>query len=226
MQKKRCDQPVLADLMLWNDETAREGPENMAVDEWLWSAVTTPLLRVYRWSGDWMSIGYFSPCSEVPAGRNFVRRPTGGGLVDHRDDWTYTLMVPRGYALAEMQGRDSYQVIHEAVGDGLAQEGIACQLLVEEVSDDSAFCFQKPVAHDLVDARGRKLAGAGQRRGKHGLLHQGSVQTATHADPRRAMHLAMNLAARVCELEAPLDTGAIAKLRDHIYRTDAWNRKR
>jgi lipoate-protein ligase A len=40
---------------------------------------------------------------------------------------------------------------------------------------DWVACFEKPVAWDLVDRQGRKLAGAGQRRTRRGLLHQGSV---------------------------------------------------
>jgi lipoate-protein ligase A len=38
-----------------------------------------------------------------------------------------------------------------------------------------ALCFQNPVEHDVMDCDGRKLAGAGQRRTRFGLLHQGSV---------------------------------------------------
>jgi lipoate-protein ligase A len=226
IQKKGCDHDVLADLMFWNDETARDGPENMAVDQWLWSTVPTPLLRVYRWAGDWMSIGYFSSSREVPAGREFVRRPTGGGLVDHSDDWTYTLMVPRGYALAEMKGSASYQVIHQAVCDALALEGTSCYLLADDEKSESAFCFGKAVAHDLVDAEGRKLAGAGQRRGKHGLLHQGSVQASTVSTAQRGMHLAQGLGARVREVEVPIDEKWIANLRDQIFGTDDWSKRR
>jgi lipoate-protein ligase A len=40
---------------------------------------------------------------------------------------------------------------------------------------DLPFCFEAPALHDVI--RGSvKVAGAGQRRGKLGLLHQGSVQ--------------------------------------------------
>ena len=37
-------------------------------------------------------------------------------------------------------------------------------------------CFEKPVAWDLLGENGEKIAGAGQRRSRYGVLHQGSVQ--------------------------------------------------
>jgi lipoate-protein ligase A len=101
---------------------------------------------------------------------------TGGGVVDHRNDVTYTLCVPRGHRLAEERGAGSYRVIHEAVVAALCVAGIEVRVVAEDGAGDSPVCFEKPVAWDVVDDSGRKMAGAGQRRGKKGLLHQGSVQ--------------------------------------------------
>ena len=165
-------------LVLWMDAAARPGPEAMAVDEWIWESVRQPVLRIYRWSGNWGSIGCFERLDDARAalpGLAWVRRWTGGGTVDHRCDWTYTLVVPAGNPLASMRGAESYRVIHRALATALAAEGQTTNLAGLTPATAGGLCFVKPVEHDLLDGHGRKLAGAGQRRNRAGLLHQGSV---------------------------------------------------
>lgn len=50
-----------------------------------------------------------------------------------------------------------------------------CSLTGNDSASDSKACFEKPVRWDIISGDGRKLAGAGQRRGREGVLHQGSV---------------------------------------------------
>ena len=88
----------------------------MARDEWLLENATLPVLRSYRWLGDWCGIGYFGTLAEARVhfpDVEIVRRWTGGGTVDHRADWTYTLIVPAGETLASERGAASYGKIHE-----------------------------------------------------------------------------------------------------------------
>ena len=165
-------------LILWMDAAARPGPEAMAVDEWLCETARQPVLRVYHWSGDWGSIGCFGRLADARAalpGLDWVRRWTGGGSVDHRRDWTYTLVVPAGVPLASMRGAESYRVIHQALATALAAEGHPTHPAGLTPTAAGGLCFVKPVEHDLLAGDGRKLAGAGQRRNRAGLLHQGSV---------------------------------------------------
>jgi lipoate-protein ligase A len=149
----------------------------MAVDEWLLETVERPTWRVYGWEGVWASVGYFGDLAEamrqIPD-RNWVRRWTGGGTVDHADDWTYTVVVPARVPLAKMRGGESYRVLHEALAQALAVEGMQAGLAGEPGGGAGSLCFRNPVSHDLM-AGGAKLAGAGQRRTRRGLLHQGSV---------------------------------------------------
>lgn len=226
IRKKVWDAPVLSELNVWHDCEERDGPLNMAVDEWLWRTTTVPLLRIYGWSGEWMSIGYFSASSAVSEGRAFVRRPTGGGLVDHRGDWTYTLIIPRGQILAELPGAESYRLVHQALCDVLCAEGLDCHLISGLQEMQSDFCFQQPVRYDLVDELGNKLAGAGQRRGKQGLLHQGSVQAVTDQIPQRGMALATELSASVREIRQEIDEVEIHRLQNDVYRQSSWNFRR
>jgi len=163
---------------LWIDSVKRRGPEAMAVDEWLLEVADVPVLRVYGWLGDWGSIGYFGELAEARAafpGVDWVRRWTGGGTVDHRADWTYTVVVPAGERLAVARGAESYRWLHGSLAEALTEEGIKARLSTGAEETGASLCFDNPVNHDLVGSCGEKLAGAGQRRTRFGLLHQGSV---------------------------------------------------
>jgi lipoate-protein ligase A len=215
-------------LQLWIDESARSGPENMAVDEWLLANAEVPLLRVYRWEENWGSLGYFGSISEARdtfPGVNWVRRWTGGGLVDHRDDWTYTLVVPIYDPLARQRGAESYRLIHEALGQVLESGGV--RLSAGHEVTGAAACFENPVEHDLVDASGRKRAGAGQRRTKTGLLHQGSASGLLEIGPsrERAEALAAVLTAKVRDFKGENSSEGIGKLVGRYRETD-WTERR
>jgi lipoate-protein ligase A len=218
---------VFGKLTLWLDTRQRPGPEAMAVDEWLVETTKVPVLRVYGWQGNWGSLGYFGKISEARAaltGLDWVRRWTGGGLVDHRSDWTYTLAAPVGEKICRLRGAESYRLIHAALAMALEAEGIDARLSSGKQQTGAALCFSNPVGHDLVDGAGRKLAGAGQRRTKSGLLHQGSLALACGqpASAQRAGRLAAALAEQWehTELEPPVDL-IERKVRDR-YASAAW----
>ncbi len=219
---------LFATLQLWIDESARSGPENMAVDEWLLATVEEPVLRVYRWEGNWGSLGYFGSIAEALEtfpGVNWVRRWTGGGLVDHRDDWTYTLVVPIRDPLARRRGAESYRLIHEALGQVLESGDL--RLSSGREVTGAAACFENPVEHDLVDAAGRKRAGAGQRRTRTGLLHQGSVGGRLEIGPshERAEALAVALAPDVRDFKEKPSAEEIGRLEKR-YREAGWTERR
>ena len=126
-----------------------------------------------------MSLGCFQSLAEARGifgdTPRYVRRWTGGGIVDHRADCTYTLVIPKSEPLAGSRGSESYCAIHKAVAACLQREGQVCELASEDSNQSSNACFEKPVQWDLLSGEGGKLAGAGQRRGREGILHQGSV---------------------------------------------------
>jgi len=222
---------VFEKMRLWVDPVARAGPEAMAVDEWLLETATEPVVRVYRWLGDWGTVGYFGSLAVAMAtvpGVRWVRRWTGGGTVDHRADWTYTVVAPTDEMLAGRRGAESYRILHAALATALVAEGIDARLSGGNESTGAALCFANPVSHDLIDADGRKLAGAGQRRTRHGLLHQGSV--AVSARPvdfhRRAEVLAGCLARDWTRIDDQPPPHIIArKIADRYGRT-AWTERR
>jgi lipoate-protein ligase A len=219
---------ALDSLWLWLDPVERPGPEAMAVDEWLLETATLPVLRVYHWRGDWGSVGYFGCLADAAAsfpGVEWVRRWTGGGTVDHRADWTYSVIVPAGSELAKARGTESYRRIHGALAEALRQESKEVILSGGGESTGAASCFENPVCHDLIDVDGRKLAGAGQRRTSSGLLHQGSVAGFCDSD-LRAHRLASCLAdsSETKNMSPPPEIIA-AKVAAR-YGLDAWTKRR
>ncbi len=95
---------MLDHLTLWLDDTPREGALNMALDEAMLFGASDVWMRVYKWSVPTISIGFSQPVSVVPADKAewpVVRRWTGGGVVVHDGDWTYTLAAPGGHAVSE-----------------------------------------------------------------------------------------------------------------------------
>ena len=220
--------PSLARLLL-------DGPaspaRNMAVDEALLRHVESPVLRIYRWDADCVSIGYFQKAAVAPADRPFVRRYTGGGLVEHGRDLTYTLVLPSDHPLTTAGTLHSYQSIHQAVAQALQDCGVECLLATAQPKKDDASCFLKPVPADVLDPRGNKLAGAAQRRTKQGCLHQGSILLPSGIPATLQKTLTQQLP--IC-LQADLQISTLTreeeKFADEMvlsrYSTHSWNNSR
>jgi len=202
----------------------------MAVDEVLLNLCKSPTLRIYGWSLPCVSIGFFQSSDEVCAEAVFVRRPTGGGTVEHGHDLTYTVAFPRAHPLAKMGTAESYRVVHSAVAIALSSSGVEAHLCVGESGENSNFCFQKPVFHDVVDGAGRKLAGAAQRRTRDAVLHQGSLMV--DLLPEKIWDvLVLKMTDIFQEPLMPDDLSAAememaARLERERYSLDSWNHMR
>lgn len=155
---------------------------NMALDEALLTSADQlehPVLRFYGWTEPAATFGYFQKYSEVEswtALRPLIRRPTGGGLVPHDHDWTYSLTFPPGHYWYELRAEESYRRVHEWISAAFAQLRLQTQLAPCCAKDIPGQCFIGAEKFDLL-FEGQKIAGAAQRRNKLGLLIQGSVQS-------------------------------------------------
>ena len=179
--------------------------ENMAIDFLLlqrYPKETSPRFRHYGWRSPAFTFGYSQKIEFVraalPPGETFdlCRRPTGGGIVDHRDDWTFSLVIPRGHPLEDVRATQSYREIHECLAAALRRQAIPAltknadssapapdspDLRRPRHTDRSAalpagICFERAELFDVVhETSGEKIAGAAQKRNKHGLLFQGSL---------------------------------------------------
>lgn len=176
---KDTPSPLFETLQIFPDRTLRSGPQQMALDEVILETASVPVLRVYAWSELAVSFGYSQSCQMVEGlfpGRPLVRRWTGGGVVEHGLDWTFSLMVPMSAPAARLRPAETYEKIHEAVLSALAVSGVSTRLARCEDRSVGAACFVAPALHDVLTGDGRKLCGGAQRRNRHGFLHQGSVQ--------------------------------------------------
>ena len=191
-----------------------------------------PLLRLYGWTEPAATFGYFQRHAEIAVGtplRPLIRRPTGGGLVPHEADWTYAVIVPTSHPWYARSAKDSYRHIHLWLQAAFGRCGLVTELAGCCDHTGPGRCFGGGWEQNDLLFRGRKIAGAAQRRNQLGLLIQGSVQPipcgldrtewerALTADPEQAwgnLVPAAELRARVTELAA------------HKYSVPQHNEKR
>lgn len=169
---------------------------NMAVDDVLLQRAAetgVPVLRFYEWSEPAATFGYFQKIAELEAAthiRPLIRRSTGGGLVPHLADWTYSLTIPPGDDWYRLRAPESYRQMHEWIRAAMGGIGIPCELADCCKSERPGQCFAGYEKFDVLQG-GRKIAGAAQRRNKHGLLIQGSIQPAPSGVNRAEFDKAM-----------------------------------
>jgi lipoate-protein ligase A len=160
---------------------------NMALDEALLESTSRlgrPVLRFYGWTEPAATFGYFQKYADVERAthwRPLIRRPTGGGIVPHDADWTYSLAFPPGNEWHLLKAEESYRRIHEWIQSAFRKLNVTTELALRSQrsairNPQSAIgCFAGYEKFDVL-WHGKKIAGAAQRRNKLGLLIQGSVQ--------------------------------------------------
>jgi lipoate-protein ligase A len=195
---------------------------NMALDEALLEAMPRlqkPVLRFYGWTEPAATFGYFQKFSEVEAAtklRPLVRRPTGGGIVPHAADWTYSAIFPPGHEWHSRKAEESYRRIHDWLRLAFAELNVETELAPCCKKSLPGQCF---VGHEKLDLlwQGKKIAGAAQRRNKLGLLIQGSVQPPVKL-ARADFETAMRSVAEKHFAAAWADFAPDAELRRHSER--------
>ncbi len=154
---------------------------NMATDDALLACIARigrPVFRWYGWTTPAATFGYFQLRSAVEGWtrlRPLLRRPTGGGLVPHLEDWTYAMAIPPGHPWHGLRAPESYKRMHQWLAAALRAHGVPA--VVADCCEPSGpgRCFEGWEKFDVL-SNGRKIAGAAQRRNRDGLLIQGSLQ--------------------------------------------------
>ena len=195
----------------------------MALDEALLetaSRIGAPVLRFYGWTEPAATFGYFQKYAEVEQAtrlRPLIRRPTAGGIVPHDADWTYSLVFPPDHEWYALRAEASYRRVHEWIRQAFARLNVPTELAPApraRIHGPAAAkgCFVGYEKFDLL-WRGRKIAGAAQRRNRLGLLIQGSVQPPPVAGRRADWEQAMQSAASTGNRIAWSDFRPDAELR-------------
>ncbi len=191
---------------------------NMALDEALLAALPglqKPVLRFYGWTEPAATFGYFQKYADVAAAtrlRPLIRRPTGGGIVPHDADWTYTAAFPPGHEWHALKAEESYRRIHDWLRLAFAELQVETEVAPGGQKSLPGQCFAGHEKFDLL-WRGKKMAGAAQRRNQLGLLIQGSVQPPPLPLARFDWENAMRLAAEKQFSVAWTDFSPAAALR-------------
>jgi lipoate-protein ligase A len=160
-----------------------EGARNMARDHALADALAPDqaVLRIYRWARPTISFGRNEPArglydlgAAARGGFRFVRRPSGGRVVLHDRELTYSVLLP---VTAVGGPKRAYASVNAGLARALRALGVRAQLATGEGRQDrltAGPCFQRPAAGEVTVA-GRKVVGSAQVRIAGALLQHGSL---------------------------------------------------
>jgi len=202
------------------------------------------VIRFYNWDTHSVTFGYAQNCDYVIKtlpdkfkNAPIVRRPTGGGIVFHDTDITFSCIFPDKSMLRPVQ---IYSKIHKAVYEGLLSRKINCTPSVEEkdynykpnLENTSAQCFTNPVKFDLIDEGGNKILGGAIRKFKDIVLYQGSLRVLGAREKQPELELAIIKAlAQVWQIKWQRKNASaqflkeVKLLAENKYKTAKWFEK-
>lgn len=157
-------------------------PKNMAVDAALlenFSAQDTPILRFYSWEKSF-TVG----TSQDPQAfdfkdlydGNYAKRITGGGVLFHGCDLSYSLVLPTS-DFKDMSIKESYEKICSFLINFYKNLGLKTCYAKDDtltVLHKHAFCQVGFEAYDIIVNR-KKIGGNAQRRTKKAIFQHGSI---------------------------------------------------
>lgn len=201
--------------------------------------------RCYGWTEPAMTFGYsqrWAVVRQTVQGfeGSLVRRLTGGGIVDHRNDLTYALSIPPDHPFFRKPALELYRELHEGISRILAGHGNPATLAPcdrncgnDGPSAVSTFCFPAAEPYDVIQpGSGKKIAGAAMKRNRAGILVQGSIDrpglqgvpTGSFVEAFREF-LAEWLRGEAVTLTGPLPGDILQKERQR-FGSASWNQRR
>jgi lipoyl(octanoyl) transferase len=170
----------------------------MAVDEFLFTRASKEgrtSLRFYQWIRPTASLGYAQDAARAADldfcranGIDVVRRMTGGKVVLHHRELTYSLASSDTETFTSTL-RESYKLISLALVAGLERMGLAGRLAPQSPPayvKKMMPCFAFP-ARDEIEIGGRKIVGSAQKRTGASFIQHGSVPLEKDEDLLRAV---------------------------------------
>lgn len=215
---------------------------NMAADEALARSMQLrdgrPFARFYRWNPPSMSFGYFQPVERLvdiraaeAAGIGVVRRKSGGKMVFHADEITFSIGMPLSLLRHDIAGKGDFlacfQALMRPLVDALTVAGIPARFSeeheVEPGRSGRIHCYAAAAGHSIY-AGGKKLIGAaGSVMGEVLVVH-GSIPITRQDLPSAVLTPAAR--AREVDSRQPLisvltdfiSSASVAELPDRIAR--------
>ncbi len=149
-----------------------------------------PVLRHYDWERDSITYGVFAKPNELfnykgieKYNIDLARRITGGGATLHFLDLAFSFFLPKKHPNFSENTLENYAWVNSLVAKALSKWLPEEDLLYAQKEDTSKpadplfFCMAKLTQYDVL-YKGKKIAGAAQRRKANGLLHHGSIAIA------------------------------------------------
>ncbi|AKF25135.1 hypothetical protein YH65_06805 [Sulfurovum lithotrophicum] len=167
------------------DSPAASAQWNMAVDEALlytFKEEDLPILRLYKWKKPSLSFGRFSKPKETLDWEKirtedipYVRRITGGGILVHSNDISYSLIVPRSF-IKNKGVKEGYRELCAFLIRLYENLGINADFAydLQLPQSQSPVCLAGTEAYDIM-TDGRKIGGNAQRHTHHALLQHGTI---------------------------------------------------
>lgn len=163
----------------------------MAVDEALLRSFAPPLslpvLRLYGWTPPALSLGRYQKAVDIldlercrDEGVAVVRRVTGGGVIYHADELTYSLVCSPGQIPPASSIKDSFRLLTGFLLRFYRTLGLDVCYAAESApkgtcfGERTAFCFAGRESFDIL-ANGCKIGGNAQRRLKDVIFQHGSI---------------------------------------------------
>jgi lipoyl(octanoyl) transferase len=161
---------------------------NMATDEALLLAYgpccnSMPVLRIYGWLPASFSIGYSQdPSIELDLekcqreGVPFVRRMTGGGIVFHARELTYSIVCSENIINEKCFAKETYKTLCSFILKAYNAMGLKAEFssAAKKPPKSGWVCFQERERYDII-VNGKKIGGNAQRRKKGLIFQHGSI---------------------------------------------------
>jgi lipoate-protein ligase A len=155
-----------------------------------------PTLRFFRWQEPTISYGRLQKTEWVNSvAKAFhvglsvnvavhdlktVQRPTGGGMVWHDKDLSFSISWRRDHPSFPKCLKEVYRTIHQSVAEALARRGIETSFYFyvkqSSAKTPTGICFIEPAEDDLIWNK-KKILGGALRVTGWGRLYQGNILT-------------------------------------------------
>jgi lipoate-protein ligase A len=179
------------------DTGAMSGRENMAIDEALHACfipgTSSPVFRLYGWNPPAFSFGRFQKPEEIlnmnrclADGVQTVKRITGGGVIYHAEELTYSLVCPTDF-IAGSSVKNAFLQLTSFLISFYRKLGLSPVHAVEHFPSDrklgerTPLCFAGIESCDIL-INSRKIGGNAQRRLKDVIFQHGSIPLRQMAD--------------------------------------------
>lgn len=163
------------------DGAEKSAEENMAFDKKLLEEVASPVLHFYRWKKKSITHGIFIKPENIlninkleEYSVEVAKRPTGGGVVFHMWDFAFSFLLPKSHQFFFLNPLKNYHFVNGMVMEALKKGLNMRELYFNGEKRRGDFCMANPTKYDIL-FKGKKIAGAAQRMGEKGYLHQGTI---------------------------------------------------